>query len=304
MNLRDLEYLVAVADRGSFRQAALSCEVSQPTLSTQIKKLETELGVTLIDRSIAPLALTPVGEHIVARARLILDEVRQLKQIAAAEAQVEAVRLGFFPTLGPYLLPHIVPTVRDRMPQVELLLTEEKTAVLLDMLDAGELDAALVALPDGVGRFESLPLFREEFLLATPVNHRLSGTMDGPRVSASEVVGEELLLLSHGHCLADQVADWVTDVGASAREDYRATSLETMRNMIRAGNGLTLLPALTVLPQVTDTSGIGLRRFEPPTPSRTIALTWRKSSPAAPTLQKLAPCLVPQVEADGMITKS
>lgn len=295
MNLRDLEYLVAVADRRSFRQAAAACAVSQPTLSTQVKKLEGELDVALVDRSVAPPALTPVGRQVVDRARAILDEVSLIRTLAADATGADTpLRLGAFPTLGPYLLPRVLGGVRERFPRLQLLLTEEKSVNLLALLDAGRLDAALVALPVPDARLRVRPLFREELLLAVPAGHPLDAP--GP-VAASEVARHELMLLSAGHCLGDQVAAWVREHGASTREDYRASTLETLRAMV-AGGGVTLLPALAA--SASGEARVVVRRIAPPAPTRDIALVWPRTSPRAEVLEALADALVP--DAPGAVT--
>jgi len=302
MNLRDLEYLVAVADARSFRQAAARCEVSQPTLSTQIKKLELELGVSLFDRSVAPLALTSVGERVVARARAITDQVGQLRADAALDSDAEggALRLGLFPTLGPYLLPHVVAGVRERFPGLKLLLTEEKSADLMAMLESGRLDAVALALPVAGPGLHVEPLFHEEFLLALPDAHPLAD--DARPLTPGDLAATELLCLAEGHCLGDQVTEWLHQVGGRRREDFRATSLETMRNMISGGAAASLLPALTVVPPVAPASGLALRRLAQPAPARDIALVWRTSSPQADLLVKLALALVPADVPDGLVT--
>nr|NLI50554.1 LysR family transcriptional regulator [Propionibacterium sp.] len=301
MNLRDLEYLVAVADARSFRQAAAACEVSQPTLSTQLKKLEAELGVTLIDRRAAPLALTSVGERIVARARVILDQAQGIRTEAALDADAEggALRLGAFPTLGPYLLPHVVSGIRERFPALKLLLTEEKSADLMTLLEAGRVDAVLLALPVLSPGLHVEPLFREELLLAVPEHHPLAAA-SGP-VTPEQVAGTELVCLSEGHCLSDQVTAWLRQIGGRRREDFRATSLEVMRNMVSAGTAATLLPALAVVPPVAPAPGLVVRRFRRVPPTRDIALVWRAGSPQADLLAKLAPALVPGDVPDRLI---
>ena len=293
MNLRDLEYLVAVADHGSFRRAAVACDVSQPTLSTQVKKLELELGAVLVDRASAPLRLTAVGEEVARRARAILADVDQLRRAVVAEAAPEAgtLRLGLFPTLGAYLLPHVVGQIRQRFPHVKLLLVEEKTADLMAMLAAGDLDAVVVALPVGGADLRVRPLFREEFLLAVPAGHTLA-VGDGP-VAAWRLTGTEVTLLGPGHCLGDQVDDWLLRVGGRRRDDYRATSIESLRAMIAAGSGVSLFPALAVQPPVTATDAVAIRPIVQPVPSRDIALVWRASSARDRLLDKLAPALVP-----------
>jgi LysR family hydrogen peroxide-inducible transcriptional activator len=177
VNLRDLEYLVAVAEHGHFGRAAAACYVTQPTLSTQLKKLETELGVALVERNPRQVLLTGPGEQVVARARVILGEVDAIRGVArhARNPRAGRLRLGVFPTLGPYLLPHAVPTLRDRFPDLELHLVEEKTEVLHEKLRGGRLDAAVLALPVLDDALEGEPVFREDFLLAVPAGHRLAG---------------------------------------------------------------------------------------------------------------------------------
>lgn len=293
MNLRDLEYLVAVADHGSFRRAAVACDVSQPTLSTQVKKLEKELGATLVDRSSAPLRLTVAGDEVVRRARRLLQDAEQLRDSVRAQAEPESgtIRLGVFPTLGAYLLPHVVGRVRDRFPGVNLLITEEKSANLLAQLDAGDLDAVVVALPVADPDLVVCPLFREDFLLAVPVGHPLA---DGPGpLAARRLTGTELILLASGHCLGDQVDDWLVRVGGRRRDDYRATSLESLRSMIAAGGGATLLPALAVQPPVAASEDVVTRPVVQPVPSRDLALVWRAGSARTDLLEKLAPALIP-----------
>ena len=302
MNLRDLEYLVALADARSFRQAARDCDVSQPTLSAQIKKLETDLGVALFDRSVAPLALTTVGERVVARARAVLDQIGEIRAEAALDADAEggALRLGMFPTLGPYLLPHVVAGVRQRFPSLKLLLTEEKSSDLLAMLEAGRLDAVALALPVAAPGLHVEPLFREELLLALPEDHVLAS--GSAPLTAKALADTELLCLADGHCLGDQVTDWLTSVGGRRREDFRATSLEAMRSMISAGAAASLLPALTVVAPVAAASGMAIRRFAKPAPAREIGLVWRTASPHGDRLGKPAQAPVPQEVPDGLVT--
>ncbi|WP_427916644.1 LysR substrate-binding domain-containing protein [Stenotrophomonas maltophilia] len=176
MNLRDLKYLVALADHKHFGRAAASCFVSQPTLSTQIRKLEEELGLPLVERAPRKVMLTPAGQEAAARARVIVSEVEQLKEAARRSRDPEAgtVRLGIFPTLGPYLLPHVIPRIRERFPELELLLVEEKSDVLLDRLREGKLDAALLALPVIDDQLHAEFLFEEPFLLAVSGRHPLA----------------------------------------------------------------------------------------------------------------------------------
>ena len=284
MNIRDLEYLVALADHRHFGEAAAACFVSQPTLSTQIKKLETELGVDLLERNPRALTLTSVGERVVEEARLILGHVKDLNLTAqsARDPESGSLRLGVFPTLGPYLLPIVVSPLHERYPRLELLLSEEKSPVLVEKLHDGSLDAALLATPVRADFHEEL-LFREDFVLAAPLGHPLAQSHEP--VSVSDLAGHEVLLLEEGHCLRDQALSVCQLVGANERRDFRATSLETLRQMVVAGVGVTLLPRLAVN---ESHERLALREFVEPAPSRDIALYWRHSHPATSFLTGFA----------------
>ena len=272
MNLRDLKYLVALADHRHFGKAAAASFVSQPTLSTQIRKLEEELGVSLVERAPRKVMLTPAGHEIAERARRIVDDVEQMKEAARRSRDPEAgtVRFGVFPTLGPYLLPHVVPRIRARFPQLELLLVEEKSDVLLARLHA---------------EF----LFEEPFVLAVPDDHPLAARTS---LTMDELHDLQLLLLEDGHCLRDQALDVCHLAGASEKSEFRATSLETLRQMVAAGVGVTLLPALAVKPPVAPSPSIRLVPFRKDArgnlPNRRIALVWRRSSAMDGFLHELA----------------
>jgi LysR family hydrogen peroxide-inducible transcriptional activator len=287
MNLRDLRYLIALADLRHFGHAAEACHVSQPTLSTQIRKLEAELGVALVERAPRHVMLTPVGVDIAERARRVLADVEQMREMARRTTDPEAgsVRLGMFPTLGPYLLPHVVPKLRARFPKLELLLIEEKTAVLLGMLRAGQLDAAVLALPLHEDWLETQFLFEEPFMLAVPGDHELASHKN---LQLSELVDQNLLLLEDGHCLRDQALEVCSLAGAGEKEGFRATSLETLRQMVAAGVGMTLLPMLAVKPPVPNSESIQLLSFKDPPPARRLAMVWRRSSAMGPFLRQLA----------------
>jgi len=287
MNLRDLRYLVAVADERHFGRAAEACFVSQPTLSTQIKKLEAELGVELVERSPRHIMMTAVGAEVVERARVVLREADDITQIArrAKDPESGTVRLGIFPTLAPYLLPHVVPQIHTRFPELELLLVEEKTEEILHQLRDGRLDAGILALPVHGDHLHQEPLFTEDFLLAVPSDHPLA---DSHLVRTSVLAAEQLLLLEEGHCLRDQALAVCELTGATERNGFRATSLETLRQMVAAGVGLTLLPQLAVQPPVAPSEAIRLIRFADPVPNRQIAMFWRTTSPFASFLAQLA----------------
>ncbi len=278
MNLRDLQYLVALADHRHFGRAAEACFVSQPTLSTQIQKLERELGVDLVERGPRQVMLTGAGEAVVEHARVALAEADTIRAIArrATDPEAGSLRLGLFPTLAPYLLPHVVSSLRHRFPNLELLLVEEKTDVVIERLLDGRLDVGLLALPvDRPGLQQEL-LFTEEFVLAVPADHPLA--LAGGPVDVSVLVDEDMLLLEEGHCLRDQALDVCQLTGARERRGFRATSLETLRQMVAAGVGITLLPELAVQPPVARSDDIALLRFTDPVPSRSIAMFWRESS--------------------------
>ena len=289
MNLRDLRYLVALADLRHFGRAAEACHVSQPTLSTQVRKLEQELGIALVERAPRQVMLTSAGEDVAARARRVLAEVDQIHAIArrASDPEAGTIRLGIFPTLGPYLLPHVVPRVRARFPRLELLLVEEKTEPLLAMLREGRLDAAVLALPLHEDWLETEVLFEEPFLLAVPAGHALAARDE---LAVDELEHEHLLLLEEGHCLRDQALE-VCSLGGAGERDFRATSLETLRQMVAAGVGATLLPLLSVQPPVPPSDAMKLLRFTGVAPSRQLALVWRRSSASDAFLRKLAPLL-------------
>jgi LysR family hydrogen peroxide-inducible transcriptional activator len=287
MNLRDLRYLVALADLRHFGRAAEACFVSQPTLSTQLKKLEEELDVVLIERTSRHVMLTDVGREIAERARVVLREADQIRELAKRTHDPEAgtVRLGVFPTLGPYLLPHVVPRLRERFPKLTLLLTEEKTEELLRMLRDGRLDAAIIALPVDDPQLAHVDLFEEDFVLAMPTQHPLAKRK---RIGIDDLAQSELLLLEDGHCLREQALDVCRMAGAVEGRGFRATSLETLRQMVASGVGITLLPALAVAPPVPASPNLHLARFSGETPHRRIALFWRRSSALGPFLNRLA----------------
>lgn len=278
MNLRDLHYLVALAEHRHFGRAAEASFVSQPTLSTQIKKLEDELGVALVERTPRKVLLTETGREIARRARGVISEIDEIKAIAQRTRDPESgsLRLGVFPTLGPYLLPHLVPLVRTRFPRLELLLIEEKTEHVIRMLREGSLDAGVLALPLHEDSLHSEFLFEEPFVLAVPEAHPLAQKKS--RLKLSDLEDENLLLLEDGHCLRDQALEVCQLAGAGEKTGFRATSLETLRQMVAANVGITLLPTLAIKPPMARTDNVHLLEFAGHAPSRRLALVWRKSS--------------------------
>jgi LysR family hydrogen peroxide-inducible transcriptional activator len=290
MNFRALQYFVKLAELKHFSKAADACFVSQPTLSTQIRKLEDELGVSLVERAPRKIMLTPIGEDIAHRARHILRDIEHVKDAARRSKDPETgnIKLGIFPTLAPYLLPHVIPVIRRRYPELRMQLTEEKTEVILNMLDQGRLDAGLLALPVEEYGMEVEVLFDEPFVAAIPSSHPLA---DKQSISLKDLEGEELLLLEEGHCLREQALAVCEMAGAHERVDFHATSMETLRQMVAANAGVTLMPVLSVKPPIPSTDNITLRPFNSPAPSRTIALVWRNSSPLGGFLHSLADSL-------------
>ena len=290
MNLRAMQYLVTLADVRHFSKAAERCHVSQPTLSTQIRKLEEELDVQLVERSPRRVMLTEVGEEVVERARALLAEVGAIKAIArrSRDPHSGTLRLGIFPTLAPYYLPHVVPELRRRFPRLTLRLFEEKTEDVISMLLQGRLDAGLLALPVDVDQLVTRLLFEEPFVLALNDQHPLAAQ---EVITMDQLEDQELLLLEDGHCLRDHALEVCQLVGAHEKLDFHATSMETLRQMVAAGTGITLLPVLAIKPPVAHTENLAIRRFDPPAPSRRIALVWRKSSALTAFLEELAEVL-------------
>jgi LysR family hydrogen peroxide-inducible transcriptional activator len=276
MNLRDLEYLVALAETRHFGRAADRCHVSQPTLSAQVRKLEEFLGVALVERRPRRVALTTAGEAVVERARRMLQDADDIRGLARASQDPlsGSLKVGLIPTLGPYLLPRVAPKIAKALPKISLLLHEYQTAPLVERTLAGELDLAILALPAETRGLVTRPLFEESFLVAMPVNHRLAAKK---RVKASDLVGEKLLLLEEGHCLRDQALEVCAHVGTEELA-FRGTSLETLRQMVTAGLGLTLLPGLAAEGPFAAARGLAVRPFAPPSPHRVIGAAWRRST--------------------------
>ena len=280
MNLRDLRYLVALADERHFGRAAERCYVSQPTLSAQIRKLEEYLGVPLVERQPRRVTLTGAGEKIVERARRLLLEADAIVELAKTDRDPlsGAIKLALIPTVGPYLLPHVARRLRKDLPRLKLMLYEFQTAPLLEKLRAGEIDMGVLALPVPLDGLEAEPLYEEPFTLAVPSGHKLA---DHERVKVDDLKGETLLLLEDGHCLRDQALEVCSRIRVHEEQDYRATSLETLRQMVAAGHGVTLLPQLAADSPVGGVRGLRAKPFVRPAPSRTIGAVWRKSTTRA-----------------------
>jgi LysR family transcriptional regulator, hydrogen peroxide-inducible genes activator len=287
LKLKDLRYLVAVADLRHFGRAAVRCFVSQPTLSAQLKKLEQSLGVQLIERTPNNVSLTAAGEEVVARARRIIEASDEVVALAAAARDPLGgrLRVALLPTIGPYLLPQVAPLVRRRLPRLQLQLYEYQTAPMLEKLHAGELDVGILALPVELAGLESRELYREPFLVALPERHPLAVHAT---LRAGDIKSERLLLLEEGHCLRDQALEVCSRAGVREAQDFRATSLETLRQMVAAGAGVTLLPELAARGAYRSARGVVLRPFAKPVPVRHIGAVWRKSTARREAIDALA----------------
>ena len=286
MNFRDLEYLIALEELKHFRKAADRCFVSQPTLSGQIKKLEEELNVQLMERSSRKVIFTPAGLDIVAKAKTILLEAKSLKEIAKShnEPMRGTLHIGLIPTVAPYLLPLIVPVMKDAFPDLELYLHENQTQTLIKQLEEGELDCLMLALMPDMDQFKQLVLYDEPLELALSDKHAWSNHR---KINLQELSGEHVLMLADGHCLRDQALGFCFAAGAIEDNSFKATSLETLRHMISAENGVTLLPQLAI-PLNRNQAGVKYIPFEPPVPSRKIVLLSRNNSARQACFDKLA----------------
>lgn len=293
MTLQELRYLVALADKGHFVRAAEACHVGQSTLSTQLMKLEADLGVTLFERNKHLLRATAVGVLIIERARRALDVVGEIRGLAIRdhEPMEWPLRLGVIPTLGPYLIPHVLTAIRTAFPKLQLFLREDLTSNLLERLRQGTLDALLLALPVRGDDIVTTSLFREAFVVALPKEHSLARRK---QVVEADLMGENVLLLEEGHCMREQALAICGMAMSSEREELKATSIETLRLMVAAGVGCTLLPRLASLPGVGSINNgmVQIRPFSPPEPTRTIGLAWRTSYRRDETIRALADVIV------------
>jgi LysR family hydrogen peroxide-inducible transcriptional activator len=277
MNLRDLRYFVALADTRHFGKAAERSFVSQPTLSAQIKKLETYLGVQLIERQPRKVTLTEMGARILPLARSILQESDEIVSLARNDHDPLSgkLKVALIPTIGPYLLPVVTRKLRKQLPRLKLMLYEYQTQPLLEKLRAGDIDLGILALPVPLDGLEARPLYDEDFTLAVPSNSPLAKRSN---VKLDDLTGETLLLLEDGHCLRDQALDVCSRIDVKESEDYRATSLETLRQMVAAGLGITLLPQLATRGPFGTGQGLIVKEFSRPVPSRSVGAVWRKST--------------------------
>ena len=295
MNLRDLKYLVAVAEHRHFGRAADACFVSQPTLSTQVKKLEETLGVILLERGRRQVMLTPAGQSIVAQAGVVLRNVNELVRIADGHRDPLGgnFRLGIIPTVAPYLLPLVLAPVRRALPSLRVQLFEGQTANIMAQLQEGELDAVVLALPVHEDDVVQRPLFEEPFYFAVPSSHPKAGRK---AIREAELDQEQVLLLEDGHCLRDQALEICKSRNAVENTSFRATSIETLRQLVAAGVGVTLMPELAV----TKGTGVCYIPFSSRKgPHRVIGICWRSSSPRTAVLRELTEALQQGVAGRG-----
>ncbi len=287
MNLRDLRYVLAVAEHGHFGKAAEASFVSQPTLSGQIKKLEEELGVTIFERTNRSVEITPIGEQLLVHARRVLEQVEAMENLArsAQDPLAGPLRLGVIPTLGPHLMPLILPSLRRDFPRLKLVLREEITEQLLMRLRRHELDAVLIATPSNDDDLAEIPLFVEPFWLAHPATHPL---YHKDEIYEEDLPVDELLLLTDGHCLTEQIRAACHLENAAGHDDLRASSLETLTQLVGAGFGCTLVPALALRSSWATDTGVILRQVTMENAERRIRLVARKTFPRGPALKGLA----------------
>ncbi len=283
MTLTELRYVVAVARERHFGGAAEACFVSQPTLSVSIKKLEEELGIAIFERSSNEVTLTHVGEQIVAQAASILEEVACIKMIAdqGSDPLSHPLKLGAIYTIGPYLLPQILPLLRKHAPAMQLIIQESYTSNLREQLKHGKLDLIVISLPFSEPGIVTQPLFDEPFQLALPANHPWSKRQS---ITPDALGDETVLLLGAGHCFRDQVLKMCPQLGSGQtasgiQQTFEGSSLETIRYMVASGVGMTILPSTACVPGADANSTLAFLPFKQPAPARRVALAWRKSFP-------------------------
>lgn len=286
ITLKQLRYFDALARERHFGRAADACAVTQPALSMQIQELEASLGIALVERTRSGIKLTPKGEAIALRAQRMLGDARDLIDYAKHSAGVlsGSLRLGVIPSVAPYVLPSLLPLLRERYPELELHVRETQTHYLTGELVEGKLDVLLLALPVKHHDIETMAIFEDRFVLALPSSKKLSGRV---RATKEMIEGDRLLLLEEGHCLRDQALMFCSLQQVDAVSTFGATSLSTIVEMVAAGLGITLLPEVC-LGVESRNRDIKLIRFADPEPSRSLGLAWRRSSPRGDDFKALA----------------
>jgi LysR family transcriptional regulator, hydrogen peroxide-inducible genes activator len=291
MTLTDLKYIVTLAREHHFGRAADKCFVSQPTLSVAVKKLEDELGVILFERSPQEVRVTPTGERIVAQAAKVLAEAAQLAEIAAAGKNPLAgpLRLGVIYTIGPWLLPRLVPILHERAPEMPLLLEENYTHRLLEKLKSAELDVAILALPVDEPGLVAQAVYDEDFRVLVPMSHPWAKLKS---IDPGGLLQEPLLMLGRGNCFRDQVLDLCTRAGQGGPQVLEGSSLETIRHMVASGVGITVMPATAVDTLAKNDPLLRVKPFIEPTPTRRVAIVWRASFPRHQAIDLLRAALL------------
>ncbi|MFN3884605.1 MAG: LysR substrate-binding domain-containing protein [Rhodocyclaceae bacterium] len=278
MTLTELRYIVALAREKHFGRAAEKCFVSQPTLSVAVKKLEDELGVILFERGQSEITVTPAGESIIRQAEKVLAEAARIKELAdtAGDPLAGPLRIGAIYTIGPYLLPRLVPLLRSRAPQMPLMLQENFTTKLIEALKSNELDVAIVALPIEEPGLVAQAVYDEAFRVLVPAQHPWA---KGKAIAPRQLLGEPLLLLGRGNCFRDQVLDLCARAGAGGPQVLEGSSLETIRYMVASGIGVTVMPASAVDTLPKNDTLLRVRPFVEPSPTRRVGMVWRASFP-------------------------
>ncbi len=292
MTLTELKYIVAVAREKHFGRAAEACFVAQPTLSVAIKKLEDELGVAIFERGGIEVSVTPIGLQIIAQAEHVLEQTASIKSIAKQNKDplVGPLRLGIIYTIAPYLLPQLVHTMIETVPQMPLILQENFTVKLIELLRAGELDAAIMALPFPDQGLNVQALYDEPFVVALPRQHHWA---ESAAISSADLKSETMLLLGAGHCFRDQVLEVCPEMsrfstaGVGIARTFEGSSLETIRHMVASGIGITVLPQASVQLQPDSNSMLRYVPFKAPVPSRRVVIAWRKSFTRAGAIEVL-----------------
>ncbi len=286
-SIKQLKYLCAVAEHKHFSKAAEACHVTQSTLSAAIQELESQLGIVIFERNKKSVLITPLGEKLLHQARIILGDVEDFVSLAKShdEALSGELRLGVIPTIGPFLLPHLLKELRQQYPKLKLFLKEDLSAQLLQHLQQGDLDLIIMAFPYHLPDMETVPLFKDEFLLCLPPGHALERSK---LVRQQQLRGEQLLLLEEGHCLRDHALEACKLESADTDLVYQGTSLHTLVQMVANGLGVTLLPAISVQADVLGDTHLKLKHFNNENVSREIGMAWRKSDPRKADYQLLA----------------
>ncbi len=296
MTLNELRYIVAIAQERHFGRAARTCFVSQPTLSVAVRKLERELQVTLFERGPTEVVLTPIGKQVVEQAQHVLESAKRLKQLAAGgtDPLVEPLRIGVIHTVGPSLLPHLIPALHDQVPDMPLIVEEGYTADLRSKLKQGNIDAIIISLPFTEPGVITRNLYDEPFVLLVPISHPWHRR---DSIKSAELENETVLLLGSGHCFRDQVIDALPQCLHSSKTDqmqqtFEGGSIETIRHMVASGVGVTVVPCTAAGAEQYSRRLLSIKRIGDKKPRRRVALAWRKGYPRIEAIDVLAQAII------------